>query len=230
MADGMQCGSWRTKPTDRFILKWIKCRICAGITPRLTPVPWVRPWMITVLSAGLGVLAGVLFSVGLGFSAGIVGAAGQIMDGVDGQLARLTDRQTRAGAFLDSVLDRYADGALVIGMVIYLVRLHLSVPLWIMLFLGALAWIGSSLVSYTSARAEALGIDLGPPTLASKGTRTSVIVLCGLGSPLCPSLPMAALLYLVLHPNAVVVARLIRATKQAAPGDGPLEPGRPKRP
>lgn len=211
--DGAESGLWRTKPTDRFVLKWIKCRICAGITPRLTSIPWLRPWMITVLSAGLGVLAGVLFALGYGCLAGAAAAAGQIMDGVDGQFARLTGRQTRAGAFLDSVLDRYADGSLVIGMVIYLVRLHLSVPVWAVLLFGALALIGSSLISYTSARAEVLGIDLGPPTLASKGTRTSVVVLCGLGSLFLPSLPMAALAYLVLHTNVVVAVRLVRSLR-----------------
>lgn len=135
------------------------------------------------------------------------------MDGVDGQFARLTGRQTKAGAFLDSVLDRYADGALVIGMVIYLVRLHLAAPVWVVPLFGALALIGSNLISYTSARAEALEIDVGPPTLASKGTRTTVVVLCGLGSFFWPALPAAALVYLVLHSNAVVAFRLARALR-----------------
>lgn len=217
--NGVESASWRTKPTDRFVLKWIKCRICARITPRLVDVPGLRPWMFTVLAAGLGICAGVLFSLGFGFPAGVSAAAGQIMDGVDGQFARLTGRQTRMGAFLDSVLDRYADGALVIGMVIYLVQLDLLMPLWVLLLLGALALIGSSQISYTSARAETLGIDLGAPTLASKGTRTSVIVLCGLGSLFWPSLPLAALVYLVVHPNLVVFTRLARALRRQVPRD-----------
>jgi len=98
---------WKTKPSDRFVLKWIKCNLSARITPRLVRVKWLRPWMITVSSASLGVLAGVVFAMGLGWLAGLVGGVSQILDGVDGQFARLTGRQGTAGAFWDSILDRY---------------------------------------------------------------------------------------------------------------------------
>jgi hypothetical protein len=39
-----------TKPTDRFVLKWIQCNLSARISPRLTGIEWMRPWMITVAS------------------------------------------------------------------------------------------------------------------------------------------------------------------------------------
>jgi len=201
---------WRTKPTDRFILKWIKCQLSARITPKLVGVSWLRPWMVTVGSAGLGVLAGLLFALGWTFLAGLTAAFSQILDGVDGQLARLTGRESRAGAFMDSVVDRYADGALVIGLVVYLARAPIFGELWELLVLGAFALIGSSLISYSSARAESLGIDLGRPTLASKGTRVTVIVLSGLLTPLWPSTPAIALFYLALHSNVVVLKRLLR--------------------
>jgi hypothetical protein len=58
---------WQTKPTDRFVLKWIKCHLSARITPRLVRVKWLRPWMITVSSASLGVLAGVAFAMEWGW-------------------------------------------------------------------------------------------------------------------------------------------------------------------
>ena len=96
-------------------------------------------------------------------------AAAQVLDGVDGQFARLTSRETTAGAFLDSVLDRYTDGFLVFGLIIYNGRMGL--PVWLLIPVAVLALIGSSLISYSSARAANLGIDLGSPTLASKGTR-----------------------------------------------------------
>lgn len=173
--------------------------------------------MITICSSCLGILGGVVFALGCGWAAGAITAAAQVLDGVDGQFARLTGSQTRAGAFLDSVLDRYSDGALVIGLTIYLVRLPFPAPLWLLLALGALALIGSGLISYGSARAESLGLDLGAPTLASKGTRTSVVVVCALGSLIWPALPMAALCYLVVHTNVVVVLRLLRARGTLTP-------------
>ena len=215
--------TWQTKPTDRFVLKWIKTRLSARITPGLARIHWVEPWMITVCSALLGTLGGLVYGLGWGWPAGLMAAAAQVLDGVDGQLARLTHRQSRAGAFLDSVLDRYADGAMVIGLTVYLARLPLNWPLHWLLILGALAVIGSNLISYSSARAEALGLDTGPPTLASKGTRTTVLILGAWGSLFWPALPVLSLLYLVIHPNLVVIRRLIRAYLHHPPDRPPLK-------
>ena len=201
--------AWQTKPTDRFVLKWIKCHLSSRITPKLVRIEWLQPWMITVFSAVLGVLAGVVFALGWGWLGGLIGAVSQVMDGVDGQFARLTGRQSQAGALLDSVLDRYPDGAMVMGLVIYLIRLPYLLPLWVLLVLGYLALVGSSLISYSGARAESLGLHLGKPTLASKGTRMTVMVLCGFGSLFWSPMPIVALGYLVVHPNVVVAKRLL---------------------
>ncbi|MDZ7579749.1 MAG: CDP-alcohol phosphatidyltransferase family protein [Deltaproteobacteria bacterium] len=206
----MDNNSWKTKPTDRFVLKWIKLNLSARITPRLLAWPWLSPRMITISSALLGSLAGLVFALGAGWLAGIIAAAAQVLDGVDGQYARLTDRVSKGGAFWDSVLDRYADGALVIGLVVYLIRLPLPLPPGILIFLGSLALIGSNLVSYSSARAETLGLEFGPPTLASKGTRASIMILSAFFSFIWSGLPIVALVYLVIHPNATVMMRLMK--------------------
>ncbi len=205
---------WQTKPSDRFVLKWIKCNLSAAITPRLTQIAWLRPWMVTVCSMGTGVLAGMLFACGWGLAAGLIAALSQILDGVDGQFARLTGRQSQQGAFLDSVLDRYSDGTLVIGLTLYCAGLPL--PLFVVGALGTFALIGSGLISYSSARAESLGLSLGSPTLASKGTRTTVTALSGIFSPWFPFLPFLALCYLVAHTNVVVVTRILRVFRESA--------------
>ena len=210
----METDPWKTKPTDRFVLKWIKTHLSARITPNLVSWVWLKPWMITLFSSILGVFAGLIYALGLGWLAGCIAALAQVLDGVDGQFARLKGLQTRGGAFWDSVLDRYADGAMVIGLVTYLIRLPIRIPPGLLIFLGFLAIVGSSLVSYTSARAETLEIDLGKPTFASKGTRFTVMILCAWGSLLWPSLPLIGLLYLVLHPNLAVISRLIMALKE----------------
>jgi len=225
-ATATSASDWRTKPTDRFVLKWIKIRLSARITPHLAQHQQLRPWMITVTAAAIGVLAGLVLALGWAFTAGCLAALAQVLDGVDGQFARLTGTQTRADAFWDSVLDRYADGALVIGLGIYLIRLPASLPPGVLVGLGALALIGSNLISYGTARAETLGLDLGRPTLASKGTRTTVVIVAAWLSLLSPLAPLAALLYLVIHPNAVVLMRLNRV--QRAPGPTPGSPPEPK--
>ncbi|MGO9120995.1 MAG: CDP-alcohol phosphatidyltransferase family protein [Desulfomonilaceae bacterium] len=206
--------SWQTKPTDRFILKWIKINLSARLTPLLVRFRWLKPWMITVLANLIGTSAGFALALGWGFIAGIMAAAAQVLDGVDGQFARLTSRQTTAGAFLDSVLDRYTDGFLIFGLIIYNGRMGL--PVWLLIPVGGLALIGSSLISYSSARAENLGIDLGRPTLASKGTRTTVVAISGILSPIFPFIQLVALCYLALHTNLVVLYRIAVAFNAAA--------------
>ena len=212
--------SWKTKPTDRFVLKWVKCHLSARVTPKLLHLEWLRPWMITVSSAVLGVVAGVLFGLGWGFAAGVTALVSQVLDGVDGQFARLTGRQSPAGALLDSTLDRYSDGALMIGMTVYLIRLPAPLPAWQVLCIASLAIMGSNLVSYSAARAE--GLELTVPskhTLASKGTRTMTMALCAVLTPLWPALPLAALCYLAVHTNLVVADRLTHAAKHRETGE-----------
>ena len=207
-------GSWQTKPTDRFVLKWIKINLSARLTPILMDFGWVRPWMITVVATVIGISAGLTLAAGWGFLAGLLAAVAQVLDGVDGQFARLSGKESTAGAFLDSVLDRYTDGFLVIGLIVFTARSGLP-SLWF-ITLGSLALIGSGLISYSSARAENLGICLGGPTLASKGTRTTVIVLSGIVSPVLPFAPMAALCYLAVHTNVVVLYRISVAFNRKA--------------
>jgi len=213
---GME-NSWQTKPTDRFVLKWIKMNLSARITPILLRIEWLRPWMITLVSSGLGVLAGCVFALGVAWLAGCLGACAQVLDGVDGQFARITGQDSKGGAFWDSVLDRYADGAMVIGLIIYLIRLPHPWPAWAILIVGAMGLIGGNLVSYSSARAECLGIDIGKPTLASKGTRSSVIILGAWASVFWPGSPIIALVYLALHTNIAVAGRLFRALGAGSP-------------
>jgi CDP-diacylglycerol---glycerol-3-phosphate 3-phosphatidyltransferase len=208
---------WQTKPSDRFVLRWMKTQLAARITPHLLRYTWLQPWMITLASSFLEVSAGLVLALGWAWTAGWLAACGQVLDGVDGQFARLTGRHSRGGAFWDSVLDRYADGAMVIGLVIYLIRLPFPWPAWILIGLGYLALTGSNLISYTSARAETLRIPLGSPTLASKGTRTAVMVVTAWGSILWPGLPIIALLYLVVHTQLAVIQRLVRSFRVSDP-------------
>jgi phosphatidylglycerophosphate synthase len=206
--------SWQTKPTDRFILKWIKTNLSARLTPLLVRFRWLRPWMITVFATVLGTSAGFALALGWGFIAGIIAAAAQVLDGVDGQFARLTSQQTTAGAFLDSVLDRYTDGFLIFGLFIY--NGQMGLPVWLLIPVAGLALIGSSLISYSTARAGNLGMDFGSPTLASKGTRTAVVAVSGILSPILPFILFAALCYLALHTNLVVLYRIGVAFHTAA--------------
>lgn len=210
--------TWKTKPSDRFVLRWIKMHLSAPVSRRIVSLlPSIRPSVVTICSAAVGLSGGVAFGIGLAWLGGLLAAVAQVLDGVDGQVARLTGRESPKGAFLDSVLDRYVDFSLLFGMLVYGLRFSSGLqigdlvlgPVWIMVLTG-LAAAGSSQVSYTTARASALKLDYPRPELAGKGTRTTVIILCGLLSPLWPPSPCLALLYLALHSNLAIVTSLLR--------------------
>jgi phosphatidylglycerophosphate synthase len=210
---------WKTKPTDRFILKWIKNNLSSRITTKVIKWNWLKPWMITVLSMINGMVAGVLFASCAGFLGGVFASLAQILDGVDGQVARLSHQATPAGAFLDSVLDRYSDGSLVIGLTIFNLRSDLNLDQWHVLILGTFALVGSGLISYSSCRAANLRIGLGRPTLASKGSRTAVVAVSGLLSPISLLAPLFALFYVAIHTNAVVLYRIFNVMRAPGPQD-----------
>jgi archaetidylinositol phosphate synthase len=87
-------------------------------------------------------------------------------DALDGILARLYHETTPFGGFLDSLLDRYADATVYAGIIIS----ELCNPLW-----GLTALIGSLLVSYTRARAEATGIRMESIGLAERAERIIIL-------------------------------------------------------
>lgn len=117
-----------------------------------TPItPNVLTWSGFLVSVG----AAVLIATGHLFAAGFVVLVAGLFDILDGALARRTNRTTRFGAVLDSTLDRAAEAALLIGiLVMYAGEQSTSGVL-----VAGVAWLGSLLVSYIRARAEALGLE-----------------------------------------------------------------------
>jgi phosphatidylglycerophosphate synthase len=210
--------NWKTKPTDRFILRFIKLHISAPISIRLVRFrPGIRPAILTLAAACLGIGGGVSFGLGFAWLGGLLAAFAQILDGVDGQVARLTGRTSSEGALLDSILDRYMDFALLFGILCHCLRYSAGIGkidsvfnwTWIILLAG-LAAAGSSQVSYATARAASLNIDFSRPEYAGKGSRTAVIIICGLLTPFWIHFPLVALVYLAVHPNLAVILSMAK--------------------
>ncbi len=210
--------SWKTKPQDRFVLRFIKIYFSAPLSAVLAQrVPEIRPSVLTFSAAGLGISGGVAFGLGLAWVGGLLAAVAQVMDGVDGQVARLTGKESAEGAFLDSVMDRYMDISLLFGILLHCLRFSAGEQLgglalsygWLVVIAG-LATAGSTQISYATARAESLQLDYPRPEYAGKGSRTAVIVICGLLTPLWIHFPLVALIYLAIHPNVAVLVSLIR--------------------
>ncbi len=210
--------NWKTKPSDRFVLKFIKLYISAPLSARLVRYfPDASPAIFTFTACGAGILAGVVFGLGNAWAGALLAICAQVLDGVDGQVARLTGRSSPKGAMLDSFLDRYMDFSLIFGIFFYCLRFScgeggvLAVG-WLVL-ITALAAAGSSQISYSTARAASLSLNFKRPEGAGKGSRTAAIVLCGLLSPLWIHFPLLSLIYLAIHPNIAAILAIYRLHK-----------------
>lgn len=112
----------------------------------------VRPNMVTAAGIIGNVSAGVLIAFGQLFWGGILAMVTAPFDALDGTMARLRNEPSRYGAFVDSVSDRYSELALYGGLLVY----FSETGTWQDALLVFFAAMGSILVSYMRARAEAL--------------------------------------------------------------------------
>ena len=110
----------------------------------------IHPNVLTFLGLVINMAAAALLAVGRFRLAGAVIIGAGLFDMVDGRVARETNRVTRFGGFFDSVLDRYSDLALLVGLLVWYGSINR--PFYVVL--TAIAMTGSVMVSYTRARAE----------------------------------------------------------------------------
>jgi CDP-diacylglycerol--glycerol-3-phosphate 3-phosphatidyltransferase len=116
----------------------------------------LTPNQVTVVGFCLTVFASGLAAFGQLRWAGVVLIFAGTCDILDGALARSTNASYPYGAFLDSTLDRYSEGAVYIGLAAYFVTIGGPLQRWLVLATVA-ALAGSFLVSYVRARAQSLG-------------------------------------------------------------------------
>jgi len=112
----------------------------------------INPNVLTFIGFAINLVAAYLFAYGYFRWAGATVFLAGLFDMVDGRVARLTNRVTPFGGFFDSVMDRYSDLCLLIGLLVFYGRIN---RFWYVT-LVAVVMIGSVMVSYTRARAENL--------------------------------------------------------------------------
>ena len=112
----------------------------------------INPNLLTVIGFAINFLAAYLFAYGYFRWAGVTVFLAGLFDMLDGRVARFTNRVTPFGGFFDSVLDRYSDLCLMIGLLVFYGRIN---RFWYVV-LVAVAMIGSVMVSYARTRAENL--------------------------------------------------------------------------
>ncbi len=110
----------------------------------------IHPNVLTLFGLLINIAAAALLARGQFLKAGFVIIGAGLFDMVDGRVARETNQVTRFGGFFDSVLDRYSDLALLIGLLVW----YGSINQFKYVVLTAVVMMASVMVSYVRARAE----------------------------------------------------------------------------
>lgn len=126
--------------------------------------------------------------------------ASGLLDALDGAIARIYGESTKFGGFFDSLLDRYADAVILCGIILG----GLTEVSW-----GLAALIGSLLVSYARARAEAAGVKMESVGLAERAERIVIIALASFLSYLWLDALNWSILFLAILTNFTVIQRAI---------------------
>jgi len=172
---------------------------------RMLALSRIHPNVLTFVGLLINIWAAFLFASGKMFSAGLVVVGASIFDMVDGRVARATSQVTRFGGFFDSVLDRYSDLVLYIGLLVY----YASINRFAYIVLTAVVMMGSVMVSYTRARAEN-SIPKCKVGFLERPERIVLIMIGALFNRMAPVLWVIAVLS-----NWTVVHRMIYTWQEA---------------
>ena len=148
----------------------------------------VSPNQVTYLSAALSFGGGLAFARSAFVLGAVLTLLGSIADCVDGDLARITGRVSKAGSYLDHVFDRWTDAALIVGLAFSDISELAPV--------GFVALVATFMTSYTRTKAQALGTDC-QVGIASRDTRMLILVVAGLFGQAFLGLAVVAVLGLV---------------------------------
>ncbi len=159
----------------------------------------IHPNALTFLGLVINMGAAALLALGQFRWAGVVIIAAGLFDMVDGRVARETHRVTRFGGFFDSVLDRYSDLALMVGLLVW----YGSINRWGYVVLTAIAMTGSVMVSYVRARAE-VTIPACKVGFMERPERVVLMIIGALFDKMAPVLWVIAVLA-----NLTVIHRMI---------------------
>src|SRR4051812_12555340 len=165
----------------------------------------IHPNVLTFIGLVINIVAAVLLAAGQFRAAGFVILGAAIFDMVDGRVARETNQVTRFGGFFDSVLDRYSDLALLMGLLVYYGTINRS----FYVVLTGIVMAASVMVSYTRARAENT-IPMCKVGFMERPERVVLLIIGALFDVMAPVLWVIAVLG-----NLTVVHRMIFTWQEA---------------
>jgi len=165
----------------------------------------LTPNQVSILGIAFAVLSAVAYwqwklNTLLLLLAPLLMLASGLLDALDGALARLYGEATKFGGFFDSLLDRYADAVILCGIILG----GLTEVSW-----GLAALVGSLLVSYVRARAEAAGVKMESVGLAERAERLVLLALASFLSFVWLDALGWGVLVLAVLTNLTVIQRVI---------------------
>jgi CDP-L-myo-inositol myo-inositolphosphotransferase len=198
-------------PVSRFVNRPISTRISMAIS-RFRP----NPSTISVIALLLCAIGSSLLAFGKGIAGGVFVQLGSVVDGVDGEIARLQYRTSAWGALMDGVLDRIGDAMVVAGLTIWAAHDGMIGASWaIGLAVGALT--GSMLSMATKDRIRALGMREPPEDrlrllLGGRDVRLLLAAMAAVAGQ-----PVWGLVAIVVTTVATLIARLVSVARSVDP-------------
>jgi CDP-diacylglycerol--glycerol-3-phosphate 3-phosphatidyltransferase len=164
----------------------------------------IHPNIITWAALASNLVAGIFFARGEFAAAGGMIVLAGLCDLLDGPVARRQNRVSLFGAFLDSILDRYADLLLFLGLLVY----YALVNRFLYAVLAGAAMAGAVMVSYAKARADSL-VPAAEIGFWERPERLVLMIIAALTNRM-----EIALWILAIGPNITVVHRILHTWKQ----------------
>jgi phosphatidylinositol phosphate synthase len=172
----------------------------------------LTPNTISLSGLVLNLAAAVLVLEHLFFLAGVAFIVGSVMDTLDGRYSRMSGKGTLFGAFLDSTLDRMEEGIVLTAVAWYFADSGDAVAA----AACVIAVLGSLMVSYTRARAEALGVEckVGIATRPVRVILLSIGLVFAKGAGLFDVELLAPSIYAMAALTAVTVGQRVWHVRQ----------------
>ena len=194
---------------DGYISKYLNRKVSEPMA-RLLAKTKTTPNQMTWTAFSIALLSFVSFIFGQNIIGGLLVQLSSIVDGIDGSLARLKGMTSVFGGFLDSMLDRYADILIVLGLTLWSLSHETYPGIWLA---GFLAIAGIICISYTRARIDSKHrhlFDKGLKSLASRDIRLFLIMLGGItGQAYFCLIVIAALTNLVVFYRLIYIYRYL---------------------
>jgi len=194
---------------DGYISKYVNRKASEPMAQLLAKTR-ITPNQMTWAAFGIALLSFISFVFGWNIIGGLLAQLSSIVDGIDGSLARLKGAVSTFGGFLDSVLDRYADVLIVLGLTLWSLSNESYAGIWIA---GFLAIAGTICISYTRARVGSNHrhlFDKGLASLASRDIRLFLIMLGAIaGQAYFCLIAIAALTNLVVFYRLIYMNRYL---------------------